>query len=486
MGVSIAVDDSNSLGVRRTVFAPAELRRFFPVAPPRFRAAGGKHGDMSSTSASRAPFGPRAPRVRDFHDDDLDGVARLFEQVTDERLGAIYSLAEVVASCQKDHAVVAVEGDQVVGAAVARAAHAQGWLVFFGVDVLHERQQELAAGLLEALQRRLAPIGLGKLSALVPDQRAVLPLLTDNGFRVRQQLRYLERALPVDRRELEMLRQAGGRMLPAGLWDRLAGMHAEKALIDERLIAPLADPDLAARYGVVPPRTVMLFGPPGTGKTTFAKAIASRLGWPFVEVFPSRLAEAPGGIAAALRSTFETIAGLEHAVVFMDEVEEIAARRGDPPSPTQGVTNELLKLIPDFREQGGRLLICATNFVRALDAAFLRHGRFDYVFPIGLPDVEARAAMWRRQIPEEVVDDVEVARLVDSSAGLTPADIEYAARFASQSALARAIAAREQDAPEPPGPGTADYLRGLSRTRATVSPESIAEFEEDIAAFARV
>jgi ATP-dependent 26S proteasome regulatory subunit len=111
----------------------------------------------------------------------------------------------------------------------------------------------------------------------------------------------------------------------------MAGMHKEKELIEQRLILPLARTDLAASLGVVPPRAVMLFGPPGTGKTTFAKAVASRLEWPFVEVSPSRLASDPRG------PTFHDISHLDHAVVFIDEVEEIAAQRGGkPPSPLQG------------------------------------------------------------------------------------------------------------------------------------------------------
>ncbi|MDR2321994.1 MAG: ATP-binding protein, partial [Microbacterium sp.] len=169
--------------------------------------------------------------------------------------------------------------------------------------------------------------------------------------------------------------------------------------------------------------------------------------------------------------------------VFIDEVEEIASRRGGtPPSPTQGVTNELLKLVADFRDREGRILICATNFVRALDAAFLRHGRFDYVIPIGLPDADARRAIWARYIPAESAGDVDLDRLVAASEGLTPADIEYAARRASQEALARALSDGEQAS----ALDTEDYARALGSTRATVSADEIAEFRADIETIARL
>ncbi len=419
-------------------------------------------------------------RIRDFHDDDLDGIVRLYEQAHPEE-APVYSLAEIVASCHADHAVVAVRDDRIVGAAVGRAAHAQGWIVFLAT-VDEPGSDQLTASLLDALERRMAPLGLGKLSVLVGGG-APLDALTSNGFQLRHRLRYLERQMPVQRRELDLLKEVGGRILPRHLWDTVAGMRQEKTILEERLVTPLARPDLADRFGVVPPRAVMLFGPPGTGKTTFARAVASRLDWPFVEVFPSRLGDAPTAMAGGLRATFETIAALEHAVVFIDEVEEIASRRrGDPPSPTQGVTNELLKIVAEFRDRPGRLLICATNFVRSLDAAFLRHGRFDYVLPIGLPDDEARRAIWRRYVPADAAEHVDVEKLAEASDGLTPADIEYAARRASQHALARALDASGPDE----GLTTEDYLGALAATRATVSPEAVQEFLEDIETLARL
>jgi transitional endoplasmic reticulum ATPase len=332
-------------------------------------------------------------RIRDFHSADLDGILHLWESLKATNVEPVYALSEVLASCEKDHAVVAVLGDQVVGAAVGRAAHDQGWIVFLAT-LPEFRGRGIGTSLLAAVENRMAPHGLNKLSALMPESETRVEAFLSRGFVLKKNLRYFERTIPVQRQELGPLGLLGGRILARDLWENVAGMRREKELLERRLVLPLAEADLADEFGVVPPRAVVLFGPPGTGKTTFAKAIASRLEWPFVEVFPSRLAADPKGLAGALRETFLEISELEHAVVFIDEVEEIASQRaGDPPSPLQGVTNELLKIIPAFREQPGRLLVCATNFIRALDSAFLRHGRFDYVIPIGLPDRQARDAM---------------------------------------------------------------------------------------------
>lgn len=220
---------------------------------------------------------------------------------------------------------------------------------------------------------------------MLPEEELLGEGLRNAGYTRRPAVAYFEKAEPAAGPAANLLEELGGRLLPGDLWDKVAGMETEKNLIERRVVLPLAEPERAARHGVRPPRAIALFGPPGTGKTTFARAVASRLGWPFVELLPSRLAD-EGNLAAALRTAFARIARLERVLVFIDEVEEIALTRAEGAvGGMHGVTNELLKLIPGFREGEERLLVCATNSIRSLDSAFLRPGRFDYLIPIGTP-----------------------------------------------------------------------------------------------------
>jgi SpoVK/Ycf46/Vps4 family AAA+-type ATPase len=147
------------------------------------------------------------------------------------------------------------------------------------------------------------------------------------------------------------------------------------------------------------------------------------------------------------------------------------------------VTNELLKIIPAFRQRDTRLLVCATNSVRTLDQAFLRPGRFDYIIPIGPPDASARAAIWTSFVSRSSRADVNIDALVEASEHFTPADMEFASRSAAQASFEREM---RGDTGEIVGASTQDYLFAIGQTRRTVSDLDIQSFDEDIALFGRL
>jgi transitional endoplasmic reticulum ATPase len=413
--------------------------------------------------------------LRDFEPADLEAVVRLDAESTTTDQAPVFNLADVIECFGRCPAVVAIAAGELVGVAVSRVDNDRAWVVRIALSPKW-RHKGLGSALLAELEHRLLTAGVSRISALLPEGETGSVAFVNSGFRSRAGLTYYEKTETLSPRSATVLLSLGGAVPPAGLWDRIAGMTAEKALIERRLVLPLSHPEVAAEHGVRPPSAVVLFGPPGTGKTTFARAVASRLGWPFIELFPSRLATSEAGLAGGLNEVFGHFAELEHVLVFIDEVEEIAAARR-PGTASVAVVNELLKSLVTFRERPGRLLVCATNSVRVLDAAFLRHGRFDYVLPIGTPDTIAREALWQRYLTD---DGVDVDALVQATDGFTPADVEHTARTVAQQTFEQTM-----DAGHRCRASTQDFLAAIADVRPTLTPSMVSDFAEDISQYAR-
>ena len=406
--------------------------------------------------------------VRTYENRDFPGSLRLLQasahgSETIERL-------MVLLTDESSVAMVAEDGGSLVGIAAGAAAGGTGWI---GVVVAGD--DETFARLVDAVEAVLADRGVKRVVVVAQEGST----LARRGYATAG-LHVYERALS-GASSHGAVAKLGGRMIDPGLWDELRGMDEPKEIIERRVILPLAEPELARRHGVVQPKAIILFGPPGTGKTTFAKGIASRLGWPFFEVSPSEIgAEGAERQAKLLAETFDELLEVPQAVVFVDEVEDLASIRSDERRVSPSVTNEFLKQIPRMREAPHHLLACATNWVSRLDPAFLRPGRFDYVLPVGPPDAEAREMIWQRYIGEITDETVDVGELVSASDLFTPADVEWSARTAAQMAFERehfdGVGQRAT---------TDDFLAAIRSAKPTLTQEMIDEFRVETERFKR-
>lgn len=282
--------------------------------------------------------------------------------------------------------------------------------------------------------------------------------------------------------QVGLLKRLNAQMLDPEVWDTISDSQPPKQIVEKRIILPISESDLARKHGVIPPKTIIFFGPPGTGKTHFVKSMAGRLGWWYIEISPSELMEdGENRIGANLKRFMETARELDEAVIFIDEFEEIAAGRDSASRLDKSITNEFLKQIPALRRSGNRiLLVCATNYIHQLDSALLRHGRFDLIIPVGPLDEATRKVVFRHYLAAANASEVDVDLITAKIPFYTPADIEFLFQKVTQHAFER-----EYELGAEHRITTEAFLEAIEKIKPTLNSHIISDFEKDSELFSR-
>jgi transitional endoplasmic reticulum ATPase len=283
-------------------------------------------------------------------------------------------------------------------------------------------------------------------------------------------------------KQQDLLKEMGALTIGKEIWDTIADSQPPKQIVQKRIILPLIQENLSKKHGVVPPKAIIFFGPPGTGKTHFAKAIAGALSWWFIEIAPSMLmVDGIEKVGANLRQAMEKARTLKETVIFIDEFEELAGIREEASRVDKSITNEFLKQVPLLKSQGNHiLLICATNYIRQLDTALLRPGRFDCIIPVGGLDEDERATILKHYLSKLNTGEIDLKRIIKMTVRFTPADIEYLFQQVAQFAFEQELLTRHDYRVT-----TDTIFEILPKIRASLNEEVSVEFEKDTITYSR-
>ncbi len=225
---------------------------------------------------------------------------------------------------------------------------------------------------------------------------------------------------------------------PRVSWDGVAGMRELKAILERDIVLPLQEPALYKRYRLDPPNGLLLYGPPGCGKTFIARALSSRVSYNFREVKASELASiyvhgSQGMIAQLFKEALEKAP----IILFFDEIDAmIPTRSGSGVGHSYGTeVNEFLVQLNDCGKRG-ILAIGATNMLSKVDPAARRPGRFDKQVLVGPPDVEARVEALRLHMNGRPQDAIDWVALAEGMANYSFAELELVVNEAARIALA--------------------------------------------------
>ncbi|RVX18369.1 Cell division cycle protein 48-like [Vitis vinifera] len=223
---------------------------------------------------------------------------------------------------------------------------------------------------------------------------------------------------PIKREDEERLNEVG--------YDDVGGVRKQMAQIRELVELPLRHPQLFKSIGVKPPKGILLYGPPGSGKTLIARAVANETGAFFFLINgPEIMSKLAGESESNLRKAFEEAEKNAPSIIFIDELDSIAPKREKTHGEVERrIVSQLLTLMDGLKTRAHVIVIGATNRPNSIDPALRRFGRFDREIDIGVPDEVGRLEVLRIHTKNmKLSDDVDLERVAKDTHGYVGADL---------------------------------------------------------------